>query len=153
MGHLLLIANSSNVADFASRCARIQEHIVSPSMSVSVQEFMEIFPNLGQYMLIPHMEKSPAVDAYTLSMLGDHICCGEVGSIKKFVYYQKDDTMPTPVYFSDFRPVEDVVFPIRATFIDTDDISLPSLKLCLQDKTKVMLSAETGIVNLLHCRT
>lgn len=144
MGHLLLIANSSNVADFASRCAKIQEHIVSPSMSVSVQEFMEIFPNLGQYMLIPHMEKSPAVDAYTLSMLGDHICCGEVGSIKKFVYYQKDDTMPTPVYFSDFRPVEDVVFPIRATFIDTDDISLPSLKLCLQDKTKVMLSAENG---------
>ena len=141
MGHLLLIANSSNVA---SRCAKIQEHIVSPSMSVSVQEFMEIFPNLGQYMLIPHMEKSPAVDAYTLSMLGDHICCGEVGSIKKFVYYQKDDTMPTPVYFSDFRPVEDVVFPIRATFIDTDDISLPSLKLCLQDKTKVMLSAENG---------
>ena len=144
MGHLLLIANSSNVADFASRCAKIQEHIVNPSMSVSVQEFMEIFPNLGQYMLIPHMEKSPAVDAYTLSMLGDHICCGEVGSIKKFVYYQKDDTMPTPVYFSDFRPVEDVVFPIRATFIDTDDISLPSLKLCLQDKTKVMLSAENG---------
>lgn len=144
MGHLLLIANSSNVADFASRCAKIQEHIVSPSMSVSVQEFMEIFPNLGQYMLIPHMEKSPAVDAYTLSMLGDHICCGEVGSIKKFVYYQKDDTMPTPVYFSDFRPVEDVVFPIRATFIDTDDISLPSLKLCLQDKTKVMLSVENG---------
>ena len=62
-------------------------------------------------MLIPHMEKSPAVDAYTLAMLGDHICCGEVGSIKKFVYYQKDDTMPTPVYFSDFRPVEDVAFP------------------------------------------
>jgi len=143
-GHLLVIANSSNVADFASRCAKIQEHIVSPCMSVSVQEFMEIFPNLSQYMLIPHMEKSPAVDAYTLSMLGDYICCGEVGSIKKFVYYQKDDAKPTPVYFSDFRPVEDVVFPIRSTFIDTDDISLPSLKLCLQDKTKVMLSAENG---------
>lgn len=144
MGHLLVIANSSNVADFASRCAKIQEHIVSPGMSVSVQEFMGIFPNLGQYMLIPHMEKSPAVDAYTLSMLGDYICCGEVGSIKKFVYYQKDDAMPTPVYFSDFRPVEDAVFPIRSTFIDTDDVSLPSLKLCLQDKTKVMLSAENG---------
>ena len=144
MGHLLVIANSSNVADFASRCAKIQEHIASPSMSVSVQEFMEIFPNLGQYMLIPHMEKSPAVDAYTLSMLGDYICCGEVGSIKKLVYYQKDETMPTPVYFSDFRPVENAVFPIRSTFIDTDDVSLPSLKLCLQDKTKVMLSAENG---------
>lgn len=144
MGHLLVIANSSNVADFASRCAKIQEHIVSPSMSVSVQEFMEIFPNLGQYMLIPHMEKNPSVDDYTLSMLGDYICCGEVGSIKKFVYYQKDEAMPTPVYFSDFRPVKNAVFPIRATFIDTEDLSLSSLKLCLQDKTKVMLSAGNG---------
>ena len=144
MGHLLVIANSSNVADFASRCAKIQEHIVSPSMSVSVQEFMEIFPNLGQYMLIPHMEKNPPVDDYTLAMLGDHICCGEVGSIKKFVYYQKDEAMPTPVYFSDFRPAEDAALPIRATFIDTEDVSLPSLRLCLQDKSKVMLSAENG---------
>ena len=144
MGHLLLIANSSNVADFASRCTRIKERILSPTDSISVQEFMEIFPNLGQYVLIPHMEKSPAVDAYTLSMLGDYICCGEVGSIKKFVYYQKDETMPTPVYFSDFRPVKDAILPIRSTFIDTDDVSLSSLKLCLQDKTKVMLSAEYG---------
>ncbi len=144
MGHLLLIANPSNVADFASRCARIEEHIVSPSMSVSAQEFMEIFPNLEQYMLIPHMEKNPSVDDYTLSLLGDHICCGEVGSIKKFVYYQKDNAMPTPVYFSDFRPVEGAAFPTRATFVDTEDVSLPSLKLCLQDKTKVMLSAENG---------
>jgi len=144
MGHLLVIANSSNVADFASRCAKVEERIVSPSMSISAQEFMEVFPNLGQYMLIPHMEKSPSVDDYTLSMLGDYICCGEVGSIKKFVYYQKDDAMPTPVYFSDFRPVDGAFFPVRATFIDTEDISLQSLKLCLQDKTKVMLSAENG---------
>ena len=144
MGHLLVIANSLNVADFASRCAKIEKRILCPTDSVSVQEFMEIFPNLEQYMLIPHMEKNPSVDDYTLSMLGDYICCGEVGSIKKFVYYQKDDAMPTPVYFSDFRPVNDAVFPIRATFIDTEDVSLPSLKLCLQDKTKVMLSAVNG---------
>ena len=52
--------------------------------------------------------------------------------------------MPTPVYFSDFRPVEDAALPIRATFIDTEDVSLPSLRLCLQDKSKVMLSAENG---------
>ena len=144
MGHLLVIANSSNTADFASRCAKIEESILSPTDSISVQEFMEIFPNLGQYMLIPHMEKNPSVDDYTLSMLGDYICCGEVGSIKKFVYYQKDEAMPTPVYFSDFRPVEDAALPIRATFIDTEDVSLPSLRLCLQDKSKVMLSAENG---------
>lgn len=143
-GHLLVIASTSNIADFASRCSKIKERIVSPDMSISVEEFMDIFPNLGQYMLIPHSEKNPSVDENTLSILRENICCGEVGSIKKFIYYQKNDTMPTPVYFSDFRPVDGKAFPVRATFIDTEDVSLSSLKLCLQDKTKVMLSEKNG---------
>ena len=143
-GHLLVIADSSNVSDFANRCAKINERITSPDMFISAEEFMDIFPNLGQYMLIPHMEKNPSVDEDTLSILRDNICCGEVGSIKKFIYYQKNDAMPTPVYFSDIRPVDGTVFPVRATYIDTEDVSLSSLKLCLQDKTKVTLNKEKG---------
>lgn len=144
LGHLLVIANPSNVADFSDRCSKVEERIVSASTSLTVQEFMDLYPNLEQYMLIPHMGKSPEVDTYALSMLGDYICCGEVGSIKKFVYYQKDDQMPTPVYFSDYRPTDGGEFPVRATYIDTADLSLSSIKLCLQDKTKVMLSREGG---------
>ena len=144
LGHLLLIANPANASDFSSRCSIVQQRIVNASTSLPVQDFMDIFPNLGQYLLIPHMEKSPSVDDYTISMLGDYICCGEVGSIKKFVYYKKDEYMPTPVYFSDYRPVIGSGFPIRATFVDTEDVSLPSLKLCFQDKTKVKLSPEGG---------
>ena len=53
------------------------------------EQFIDILPNLSQYLLIPHMDKNPNVDMYTLSMLGDYISCGEVGSIKKFVYFQK----------------------------------------------------------------
>ena len=52
--------------------------------------------------------------------------------------------MPTPVYFSDYRPTENDPYPIRATYVDTEDISLASIKLCLQDKTKVSLSDENG---------
>lgn len=100
LGHLLVIADPSNAADFSERCREIQSAVTSPTEYVSVEQFMEILPNLSQYLLIPHMDKSPNVDDYTLSMLGDYIACGEVGSIKKFVYFQKDEKMPTPVYFS-----------------------------------------------------
>lgn len=144
IGHLLIIANSSNVADFSNRCAKLEERIVNPNSSINDQELIEIFPNLEQYMLIPHMGKNPEVEDHTLSKLRDYICCGEVGSVKKFIYYQKDNLMPTPVYFSDFRPVDDAELPVRATFIDTEDVSFSSLRLCLQDKNKVMLSSENG---------
>ena len=144
IGHLLVIANPSNTADFSERCKRIEDIVTSATDSVTVEQFIDILPNLSQYLLIPHMDKNPNVDMYTLSMLGDYISCGEVGSIKKFVYFQKDEKMPTPVYFSDYRPTEDDSYPIRATFVDTEDISLASIKLCLRDKTKVSLSGENG---------
>ena len=144
LGHLLVIADPSNAADFSERCREIQSAVTSPTEYVSVEQFMEILPNLSQYLLIPHMDKSPNVDDYTLSMLGDYIACGEVGSIKKFVYFQKDEKMPTPVYFSDCRLTDGGELPVRATYIDTEDTSLESIKLCLQDKTKVSLSDENG---------
>ena len=144
IGHLLVIANPSNTADFSERCKRIEDIVTSATDSVTVEQFIDILPNLSQYLLIPHMDKNPNVDMYTLSMLGDYISCGEVGSIKKFVYFQKAEKMPTPVYFSDYRPTEDDSYPIRATFVDTEDISLASIKLCLRDKTKVSLSGENG---------
>lgn len=144
LGHLLVIADPSNAADFSERCREIQSAVTSPTEYVSVEQFMEILPNLSQYLLIPHMDKSPNVDDYTLSMLGDYIACGEVGSIKKFVYFQKDEKMPTPVYFSDCRLTDEGELPVRATYIDTEDTSLESIKLCLQDKTKVSLSDENG---------
>lgn len=142
--HLLVIADPSNAADFSERCREIQSAVTSPTEYVSVEQFMEILPNLSQYLLIPHMDKSPNVDDYTLSMLGDYIACGEVGSIKKFVYFQKDEKMPMPVYFSDCRLTDGGELPVRATYIDTEDTSLESIKLCLQDKTKVSLSDENG---------
>ena len=144
LGHLLVIADPSNAADFSERCREIQSAVTSPTEYVSVEQFMEILPNLSQYLLIPHMDKSPNVDDYTLSMLGDYIACGEVGSIKKFVYFQKDEKMPTPVYLSDCRLTDGGELPVRATYIDTEDTSLESIKLCLQDKTKVSLSDENG---------
>lgn len=91
IGHLLVIANPSNTADFSERCKRIEDIVTSATDSVTVEQFIDILPNLSQYLLIPHMDKNPNVDMYTLSMLGDYISCGEVGSIKKFVYFQKDE--------------------------------------------------------------
>ena len=144
VGHILVVAREDTVSDFATRCAEVERIIDTPTKSISVEEFMRIYGDLSQYLLIPHMDKKPIVDAYTLSMLGDYITCGEVGSIKKFVYYQKDEEMVVPVYFSDYRPSDGSASPVRSIYIDTDELSLSAIRFCLQDKAKVSLSEASG---------
>ena len=48
IGHLLVIANPSNTADFSERCKRIEDIVTSATDSVTVEQFIDILPNLSQ---------------------------------------------------------------------------------------------------------
>ena len=144
-GHLICITDTADADDFYSRCVKINAEIAEPHDSISTVQLKNIFSDLSRYLWIPHYEKKPAVDEKTLMELGKYIGCGEVGSIKKFIYCAKAAQAPTPVYFSDYRPTDqDEPFPSRQTFFDISDISVRSIKLCLTDKTKVTLSETDG---------
>lgn len=144
-GHLICITDIADAEDFAVRCAKISAKITSSQSSISVEELKEIFPDLRRYLWIPHYEKKPSVDKNILMELKHFISCGEVPSIKKFVYCVKDNNKLTPVYFSDYRPTDsDEPFPVRQTYFDVSEINVNSLKCCLADKTKVVLSEADG---------
>lgn len=101
-----------------------------------------------KYLLIPHYEKEPKLHKDTIKKLGRNIIAGEVSSVKKFIYMEKEDTEITPVYFSDFRIEKGISpdkYPVSHTFIDVDQVNVNTLKLCLMDKTKVSLTSEKGI--------
>ena len=143
-GHFIVIADSSDVEDFSSRCALIERLIINNSDSISLAKFQELFPDLGRYILIPHYDKSPAVESCVVEDLKDHIICGEVSSVKKFIYCKKDEARLTPVYFSDWRPISGEEQPCRHTWIDVSDISVSAINYALSDKSKVQLSNEDG---------
>lgn len=144
-GHLICITDMADAEDFATRCAKISAKITDLQDHISVEELKEIFPNLSRYLWIPHYDKRPVVDKKILTELKQFINCGEVASIKKFIYSCKDNEQLTPVYFSDYRPVDkNEPFPVRQTFFDISDINVNSLKYCLADKTKVALSELDG---------
>ena len=63
------------------------------------------------------------IDPIIIDELKEHIVCGEVSSVKKFVYCQKDSTSLTPVYLSDWRAQSESEFPIRNTWVDINEIS------------------------------
>ena len=106
---------------------------------------MEIFNDLGKYILIPHYEKEPKLPLERVPQISPYIKCGEACSAKKFIYMQSRSEKLVPVLFSDWRVEEKAQFPLgRQTYIDIDDVNMMSLKYALTDKAKVSLKPEDG---------
>lgn len=144
-GHLLLLADPSEVTDFSSRTFRVSEAIPDPSGSISINTLKEIFPDLSRYLLIPHYDKKPAIPSDVIGQLRDFIIAGEVSSPKKFVYCKKDPSALAPVFFSDTRFDANLnTYPIRQTFVDIGDVTFSALRYALKDKNKVYLTKHSG---------
>lgn len=144
-GHLLLISSSDELIDFKQKCDKVNALIKTANDNITVPQLEKIFTNLSKYLLIPHYEKKPALKDTTIQELREYISAGEVNSVKKFQYCLNDDSRLTPVYFSDIRIKDGLSnLPTRQTYIDVDEITLPAIKICLQDKGKVSLSKEDG---------
>ncbi|MES2062575.1 MAG: PHP domain-containing protein [Bacteroidota bacterium] len=144
-GHLLLIAECTELLDFQSKCNQIKVLINDKEDWITVEKLNEIFPDLSKYILIPHYEKNPNISDETISKLHPNITAGEVTSTRKFKSCLRDPTKLIPVLFSDIRITKGMnTFPIRQTFIDLSDITLRGIKSCLSDKNKVCLSKNEG---------
>jgi ABC-type dipeptide/oligopeptide/nickel transport system ATPase subunit len=144
-GHLLMISDGNDLADFDTKCLRLSEAIRHSTDSVSVPEIVSIFGDLSAYMLIPHIEKNPSIKGRDLEELMPYVCAGEVDSAKKFVRAIKGYSTLCPVLFSDSRMKEGAEYlSSRQTYVDCGEISLAALKACFVDKNKVFLSRDDG---------
>jgi len=144
-GHLLLISENNDLAEFSRKCQQVNELITTNTDSISVEKLKEIFIDLNKYLLIPHYEKSPNISAETIKKLNEYISAGEVTSVKKFIACTKQEEALTPVLFSDSRFYEGLdSFSPRQTFIALDEVSLNGIKSCFFDHNKVFLSKENG---------
>ncbi len=146
-GHLLLIAeiDEFEISNFKEKCDKVSALINSKEDFINLLEFRGIFSDLSKYLLIPHIDKKPALRPDVIEALQPHISSGEVGSVSKFKRAIKDDSKLVPVLFSDIRFHSQLKsFPTRHTYVDLDEISLSGIKSCLFDRTKISLSKEGG---------
>lgn len=145
VGHLICIADTDNAGNFSIICQKISDCISNEHSAISFDELKKFFGDFEKYLWIPHTDKSPNVSSSLIKKMSPHIFCGEVKSPKKFMLYKNTDQCLTPVYFSDFRPVDDVSkYRLRQTFFDIDKITVQTIKKCLTDKNKVSLSEKEG---------
>ena len=149
-GHILVIGDNDNTAicDFTTKCKQIHNLIPDEKSHITFGQFHSIFTDFSKYVLIPHYDKSPKLSLDVISKFGNNILAGEVTSVKKFIYMQKEKTERlTPVCFSDMR-IKDTLtedeYSTNHTFLDVDEVNVRSLRLCFMDKTKVTLSKDSG---------
>ena len=144
-GHILIISEPAHRDAFAEQAEQVSARVTEVGDGVSIDELTEVFRDLGQYLVIPHYDKGPAVRAEALQRISEHVSSGEVDSAKKFIRAIKDESKLTPVLFSDARISAELrTLPTRQTFVDCGEVTLPAIKACLQDKAKVALSHADG---------
>lgn len=144
-GHILCITEADDIDDFSDRCNNISAKIKTSLDKVSYEELKQIFVDMERYLWIPHYDKKPRIDDAIIDMMSNYILCGETGSVKKFIYRQKDEDSLIPVYFSDLRPTENLKeFPTRQTYFDIDEVSVGSIKRTLLDRRHVSLTEQEG---------
>lgn len=145
MGHILVIADGSDLEDFEAKTDSISREIPQVGGSIAVEKLEKIFGNLGEYLIIPHYDKDPSIRGETLERIRRYVSAGEVDSAKKFIRALKDGSKLTPALFSDVRISEDLAtLPTRQTYMDCGEVSLDAFKICLKDKRKVALSEADG---------
>ena len=144
-GHLLLIADIDDVDDFAEKCDLVKQKIRTPNDSLTLAQFNDIFPNLRDYILIPHYKKNPVIPNEIIEQLREFITAGEVTSPKKFMHCIKDEKGLVPVYFSDSRMSDDLkAISVRQTYLGCESVEFSAIRICLSDRRKVTLSRDEG---------
>lgn len=144
-GHLIIISEIDYVEEFAEFCKEVEERIRHKDDKLSSDDVKIIFEDLNKFLLIPHYDKDPNIEKDILVQLKDYILCGEVCSVKKFMYCQKNSTSLVPVLFSDYRPTDrDEIFPLRQTYFDVEELTISAIKKALLSKKHVSLTEEEG---------
>ncbi len=140
-GHIIVIADADSLDKFDDQCNLLKEKIVDNKSVITYDEFISIFTNYEEYLLVPHYKKKPAMQQSILKKFGKNITCGEVDNIKKFCVLKKQQDDLVPLLSSDVRIKKDLEnFPTRFTFLDINDTSLKSIKYALKDKNKVFIN-------------
>lgn len=155
-GHILIICEPDKKEELSQHCSILSEYIVDQNSSLSIEEFLDIFPEgfLSDSLLIPHYKKDPIIRPDVLEKLNEvsRINVGEVKNPKSFINMIKDDNETfTPLLFSDYRASDTYQgnndsYRVRQTYMSIDDISINSMKICFIEKgnKQVALSKKEG---------
>lgn len=140
-GHMLVIANDDSKDKLLEQSKKMRQYIIDENSTLTYEEFINVFDNYKDYLLIPHYLKKPNVPKKIIEKFGNDIKIGEVSSAKKWFSTIKNSNMLIPALFSDIRIEEKMkVFAGTHLFIDCEEFTIGSLKNAFLNRKNLSLS-------------
>lgn len=140
-GHMLVVGNVDDIDILEEQSNKMRQYIFDEHSYLTIEQFLSIFDNYRDYLLIPHYVKDPIVPIDIINTFETDIIVGEVSSAKKWFSLMKQNDKLIPVLFSDLRIKSDLKsFPGTHLYIDCDDFTIGGLKNTLRDRKKISLS-------------
>jgi hypothetical protein len=140
-GHILVIGNIIDADRLEKQSSLMRQYIIDEHSYLTYEQFLEIFNNYKDYLLIPHYAKKPYIPLDVINKFGKEIIVGEVSSAKKWFSLKKKTDKLIPVLFSDIRIRSELKnYPGTHLYIDCDDFTIGGLKNSLRDRNKISLS-------------
>lgn len=149
-GHVIIVADPTDIDDFASGMDTLASECPGKDDHVSWDRVAELFPKLSKWLVIPHYKKSKKLDAATLSRIRGTTGYDalEVTNAKKWLV-ERDGADAPLVVFSDCRPGlrmpdEDPDDNIRRyaygyTYLQCEEMSFSSIKAAFANANNVAI--------------
>ena len=149
-GHVIIVADPADIDDFANGMASLAEECPGKSDHVSWDCVVELFPKIGNWLVIPHYKKRKKLDSATLSRIKSTTGYDalEVTNAKKWIVEHDGADAPL-VVFSDCRPGlrmldEDPDDNVRRyaygyTYLQCEEMSFGSVKAAFANANNVAI--------------
>lgn len=139
-GHMLVVGNVDDIGILEEQSNKMRQYIFDEHSYLTIEQFLSIFDNYKNYLLIPHYIKDPIVPIDIINKFETDIIVGEVSSAKKWFSLMKQNDKLIPVLFSDLRIKSGLKsFPGTHLYINCDDFTIGGLKNTLRDRKKISL--------------
>lgn len=159
-GHVLVIADPSDLQEFATGSETIHAQCPDKSSHVDWSEVVQAFPSIRNWLVIPHYIKDRRMDEATLEHIRatSGVDALEVSNAKKWLANNTNSKEPL-VVFSDCRPgmrmqdyqssLDPKRYAYGYTYINCGDASMQSIKLALRDKRNVSVFGRDNAFEIL----
>ena len=147
-GHVLVIADPSDLQEFETGSEVIHNQCPDEKSHVSWNEIMQLFPSIRRWLVIPHFIKDRRMDPTTIELIRktSGVDALEVSNAKKWLANSNRSKEPL-VVFSDCRPgmrmqdyqsgLDSRRYAYGYTYINCGEATIQSIKLALRDKKNV----------------
>ena len=137
--HFIIVCDKNDSKLLEEGCEKLADLGTEPS---SLDEVLNLFPNLGEWICIPHFEKDPSISEENLEEFEQYIDALETTSLKKAIELTKAEVSKKPIVcFTDCRFGGSANPKPAGVYLRTDGKTCSSLKEGFQSESGVMFNA------------